>query len=118
MTDCWCDWEPAGVYAASIHTARVAHKCYECRRTIEAGQRYERVAMLFEGRWSTYKTCGRCVSMRAWVQAHVPCLCFTHGNTVDECFEAAREYAHEAPGLLFGAWRRYISPKFCSLRVD
>lgn len=30
---------------------------------------------------------------------------------IEDSIEAAREYAHEAPGLLFGAYRRQVAIK-------
>ena len=102
--ECYCDFEPAKVYQADVHVARKQHKCDECHRTISSGERYERVF----GIWDeprTYKTCARCLALREFVTAHVPCTCWTHGNMIDDCMEEAYEYAHEAPGLMFGAYR-------------
>lgn len=118
MNDCYCDFDGYVIaYNRAIRTARKEHKCYECGRKIEPGNGYENVSAIWERGepWQTVKTCGNCVNLRDWVQAHVPCLCWSHGNSVEECLETARDYAHEAPGLLFGAWRRYRSPKFRNL---
>ncbi|MBK1732901.1 hypothetical protein [Thiococcus pfennigii] len=65
------------------------------------------------GRWGgqpdTFDTCSRCLALRDYVEAHVPCLCWQHGHMREDCIETARAYAPEAPGLLFGAWRREIA---------
>ena len=45
-------------------TARKQHKCGECRRTIEAGEKYNREVSLYDGDISTYKTCLDCMSIR------------------------------------------------------
>jgi len=45
-------------------TARKQHKCNECRRTIEAGEKYNREVSLYDGDISTYKTCLDCMSIR------------------------------------------------------
>jgi hypothetical protein len=107
--ECVCYYDPADVYVATTRAARVEHKCDECGRSITPGERYERVFLVYDGRSATYKTCCRCLDLREYVKAHVPCLCWTHGVGNDDALEAAHEYAHEAPGLLFGAYRRLVA---------
>lgn len=115
--DCYCDYEPWLFYAARRPKARKVHKCTECRRLIQPGARYERVIGVWERgcKPDTFVTCGNCVALREYVEAHVPCLCWAHGNMVEDCMETVREFAHEADGLLFGAWRRWRSKKYMSL---
>lgn len=109
MFDCYCDYDPAEFYDATIVMhARKQHKCDECFKQIMIGHRYERVVGKWEGRVEVYKTCDRCLSLREWVMAHVPCACWAHGNMIDDVIEAARDFSSEAPGLLFGAYRRKI----------
>jgi hypothetical protein len=48
-------------------------------------------------------------TLKEWVKAHVPCFCWAHGNIIEDAIETARNYAHEAPGLLFGAYRRQVA---------
>lgn len=109
MSYCECDYEPADVYSASIRVARKTHKCRECACEINPGDRYESVFMIFDGRPHVDKTCPRCLALREWVKAHVPCFCFGHGNAREDAMNTARNWAHEAPGLLFGAYRREIA---------
>lgn len=40
------------------------HECGECDETIPCGARYERTEGLWNGRWSTFKTCLSCVEIR------------------------------------------------------
>ena len=54
------------------------------------------------------KTCDRCLDVREFVQAHVPCFCLSHFNLLDDCRETAEYYAHETVGLYFGTQRRII----------
>jgi len=108
---CYCDYEIPSVYNQTQPIARKAHRCTECRRLIEPGHQYEKTFGIWDGDVGLHKTCARCVAMREWVRAHVPCLCVSHGNMKEEVVEAARSYAHEAPGLLFGMWRRYLTPR-------
>lgn len=106
--DCYCDYETPKVYASSVHASRVARKCDECGRGINPGDKYERAASLYDDSWSVFQTCARCVSFRDYVTAHVPCLCWAHGNMIEDVIAAIDEYAHEAPGLRFGAARRFL----------
>ncbi len=59
---------------------------------------------------STFKTCQGCRDIRQWVQNNVPCLCWAHGNTIEDCREAVQEAHYRAPeetrGLRFGFLRR------------
>lgn len=105
---CSCDYESPAVYQATTPVARKAHRCYECGSEIKPGERYERVWGVWEGEPGTYKTCARCLDLREWVTAHVPCTCWEHGNIIENAIETARDYAGEAPGLLFGAYRRKL----------
>ena len=52
-------------YSGSDPVARKPHKCCECRRTIQPGERYERVSGLWDGDFEEFKTCYDCVSMRS-----------------------------------------------------
>ena len=108
---CFCDYEPAHFYAATTPKARVTHKCYECGGAILPGEQYERVVAIWErgDPLSTVCTCCRCLELRTYVQAHVPCFCLLHGDANNDAIEAADAYAHEAPGLLFGAYRRLVA---------
>jgi len=54
------------------------------------------------------KTCERCLAVREFVQAHVPCFCWAHYNLLDDSRETADYYAHETVGLFFGTQRRII----------
>jgi hypothetical protein len=54
------DCEPAQIFNRIFRKARKPHKCCECGDEIVKGERYEYVTMLFDGRWSEYKTCLPC----------------------------------------------------------
>lgn len=108
MSACYCDFEPNQVYRSESRIARVAHRCDECQRTILPREQYEAVDALSDGSWWRCKTCSDCLALRDWVKAHVPCFCMEHHNLIDGAIEAAQEWSHEAPGLLFGAYRRQV----------
>jgi hypothetical protein len=110
--ECACDYDPPSIYNCTpVKAARKEHQCEECRRTIRPGEPYELVWGMWDGRSETFKTCSHCLALRDWVKAHVPCFCWAHGNIREDALETARGYAHEAPGLLFGAYRREIAIK-------
>lgn len=105
--NCYCDYEHPSIYTPTrVNAARKEHCCSECRRTIKAGEPYEIAFGIWEGEARTYKTCKHCLSLREWVKAHVPCFCWAHGQVRSDAIDTARGWSHEAPGLLFGAWRR------------
>lgn len=108
MSECYCDYEPPSVYSKETRKARKEHKCAECGTLIKRGDKYEYVFGVWDGTVDYIKTCGQCVDLREFVRAHIPCFCWAHHNLHEDCIEMAREYSHEAPGLLFGTYRRSI----------
>ncbi len=46
--------------------ARKVHRCDECCRSINPGERYEYVFGVWDGDQSTYKTCADCESVRTY----------------------------------------------------
>lgn len=107
--ECFCDYEAPQFYSAAVQKAVKPHTCEECRGTIHKGEQYERVAGKWDGDFGTFKTCQRCLNLRAYVKAHVPCFCWAHGNIIEDAIETARHWNHEAPGLLFGAYRLQVA---------
>ncbi len=105
--ECYCDYEPPSAFSLTQPVARKPHRCTSCSRSIAPGEIYEKAWGIWDGEADTFKTCQHCIALRDWVRAHVPCACFTFQEMRDEALDLAREYAHEAPGLLFGALRRY-----------
>ena len=108
MSECYCDYDQPEVYRKRLQTARKQHKCYECSRAIKAGEQYEYVFSVFEGETWPAHTCRHCLALREYVRAHVPCMCWSHGNVHDDAMATAQEWSHQAPGLLFGAYRRKV----------
>lgn len=52
------------IYNESYKVARKQHTCYECHRTIEPKEKYHSVTGLWDGAWSTFKTCLGCSRIR------------------------------------------------------
>jgi hypothetical protein len=106
---CFCDFDPAEFYHLEMRKARKPHQCHECGRTIEIGETYEHVRGKWDGSVDTYRSCPRCLALREWVKAHVPCFCWHHTNMREDALDCAQHYSRQAPGLLFGAYRREIA---------
>lgn len=66
MTDigCVCDGEAADVCSSKVVTARKQYTCCECEETIERGEKYEYISILWEGSWNHFRTCTICVRIR------------------------------------------------------
>jgi hypothetical protein len=106
---CYCDFDYTWrVYTTTTRTARKVHRCIECGANIQPKEQYEYVSAIGEEGPYAFKTCARCIALRDYVEAHVPCMCWSHHAMHNDVIETAREYAHEAPGLLFGAYRRMV----------
>jgi hypothetical protein len=54
---------PADIWESNIVKARRNYKCCECGRPIERGAKYERYDILFDGKWSHYRTCVLCAEI-------------------------------------------------------
>lgn len=59
-----CDGDPCEFASVKKVTARKEHQCCECDRTILKGETYEYVSGVWSGKFSTYKTCLRCIEVR------------------------------------------------------
>jgi hypothetical protein len=111
--DCFCDYDAPSFYNCSIRKARKPHKCEECSGVIVVGERYEYVSGKWDGWVNDFKTCERCRDIRTWVRNNVPCLCWAHGNMIEDCKEAVVEAQYRAKeetrGLYFGFLRRIVA---------
>lgn len=100
MSACYCDdGDAPSVYNRETRKARKAHQCWECAHTIESGEAYEYVSGIWDGSPGSYKTCADCVEFRAWFEAHIPCVCWSHGAVFEIAIDEAHEYDHECPGF-------------------
>jgi hypothetical protein len=115
MSVCYCDdYDRPEFYIVEMRKARKPHKCLECRNIIAPGEVYENT----RGKWSGYapqsfKTCPRCCALRMWVERNIPCVCWSHGdmleNARDAIAAATDRAAEETKGLKFEFWRKYHS---------
>jgi hypothetical protein len=105
---CVCESTSYPYFERPVAGARKQHRCYECGHQIEPGDGYTRVGGLCEGEFWNAPICAGCWSMLEWVRAHIPCVCIEFGAMRDQLIEICREARHEAPGLLFGLYRRMV----------
>ncbi len=58
------DAELSTISKATTPTARKPHKCFECRGEIAPGEKYHLFTGLWDGKWSSFKTCADCEDLR------------------------------------------------------
>jgi hypothetical protein len=56
--------ETASVYNVTYPVARKSHRCCECHDEISKGIKHELYKLLFDGQWSSNRTCMVCVEIR------------------------------------------------------
>ena len=97
---CECDYEPPEAFSVETRTARKAHRCSECRRTIEPGERYRHVWGVWEGTPAIFKRCETCGELERWATSIVPCLCVGMGNLHGDILDEFHEHERDCPGLV------------------
>ena len=68
-----CNCELPEFSSTSIRTARKTHKCCECDRVVNPGDKYEYFTGKFDGGMFTYKTCLTCSQVRKWLARKIDC---------------------------------------------
>ena len=68
---CMIDWADGrcDVLVCRHQRARLTHKCTECGRVIEIGEKYLYERTKFEGDVQTHRTCPHCERVRQWLTA-------------------------------------------------
>ena len=93
------------MYTEKIVKAKQDHRCYECLKDIKSGERYEHVRGMWDGSFSTYKTCLDCVSLRkqffsTWIYTQLwddfdNYLDESNGELPEKCIAALTPMARE-----------------------
>lgn len=90
MSDCnvcvYFDGDTAEVFEQDNRKARKDYKCCECDRQIAKGSLYQFCKMLFEGEWSTYRTCLPCAEIRKAFSCEGECLGGVFWDEMEELF--------------------------------
>jgi hypothetical protein len=103
-------------YTHTYHRARKAHKCCECGRAINIGERYEYFASKFDGDFDVNKTCHQCAEIRQvfscgnegpyygqlWEEMRDNA--FPNLTTASECFT---ELSASSKAFVLDKWRKW-----------
>lgn len=79
------DADRAVIETTEERRARTVHKCTECHRIINRGERYEYSHALHGGRWDTYRTCAHCCAARLWLERE--CHGYVYTEVLEELVE-------------------------------
>lgn len=103
----------AQVFGDSTLTAKKEHKCDECRRVIQPGEKYRRERGVHESEPFTHKTCQHCLVARDWMNA--TCGGFVYGEIEEELLEHWNEdtdyRTRELAKLIYGMGRNWQARK-------
>ncbi len=56
------------IYNEARRKANKNHNCSECDREIKKGESYFSISGLWDGKWSNYKYCQHCISLRDYLE--------------------------------------------------
>lgn len=76
--------------SSGLRTARKAHTCHECGRTIKAAELYRSESYIWEGEFQVHKTCPQCLICRQWLENE--CSGWVYGGVAED----VEEHYHEA----------------------
>ena len=76
--------------SSGLRTARKAHKCHECGRTIKTAELYRSESYIYEGEFQNHKTCPQCLICRQWLEKE--CKGWVYGGVGED----VAEHYHEA----------------------
>lgn len=89
--------------------ARVTHKCRECLRTINPGERYVVDRFVHDGRFTAHKVCQHCHAARGWLSDE--CGGWVYGEVADDILEHARDgYGWPVKRLAVGIANKWQAP--------
>jgi hypothetical protein len=105
---CGCDYYDgyASLYRATYRKARKEHVCIECHTTIKKGETYEYEISLFEGDFSTKKTCEKCSDLAYSLMDLGFCweagdLAISYVEYIDEYIPQVRKYNEEEDEFIY-----------------
>ena len=86
------DLDVAKVEREEMRKAAKAHRCSECRNGIPKGDKYQNYTGLWDGCWTTYKTCMACMDLRKRIYGDGCCYMF--GALAEDAYEYLRDMAN------------------------
>lgn len=84
---CDCDFDYPKLQSLAFRTARKPHKCDECGRQIEPGEKY-RIDKVLTDSWYSSKTCEDCQTLHWWACRQLQEFCAPLGD-LHSCLEDA-----------------------------
>lgn len=107
------DWSSAEFYRQSTHTARQPHRCGECYRVIQPGERYLVATGRQNGEFWTAKQCAHCMRAAELLTEH--CRGFLFGGVqedLEQHVDCGLPWSMAAARHVVGMrrqWRRFTS---------
>lgn len=78
-------------YRERTATARIEHRCCECLKLIEIGEKYISATGIWNGAWESHKTCARCDHLKTLTLRKYPPVHDDEGPIFGELMEYIRE---------------------------
>lgn len=108
---CMTDYDVPDVYCGSYRKANKEHKCEECRRVINKGEKYFYVSGIWDGSPGSFKTCAHCDQAIKLLSRE--CNGYMHGSIYEDIYDHISEilpWSGIAARLAIGMrrkWRRF-----------
>jgi hypothetical protein len=111
--ECYCDYDAPEFYRVNQRKARKPHRCGECHRTIQPGERYTVCVGKWDGHLSEHHRCTHCEAVWKALNDRFPCYCWYWGGLYeDEGFPEYLAALREAKtGDYFAVLRRIAAAK-------
>lgn len=93
--------------------ARKDHRCKECGRTINSGERYHLDVFVSDGEVTSHKSCAHCMVVREWLAAECGgwLFGFVEEDAAEHVSENPRHYGSELLRAVVGMRRHWRSRK-------
>jgi len=94
---CYCDdlERPSISKETLVQNARIERECTECRHAILPGESYHELWGIWPGiqhEPMVHASCARCMVLREYVRAHIPCFCDPLGDLLENVGEIRDQY--------------------------
>lgn len=83
-----CDYDGPSVFTETVVRGRKEHRCVECKRVMPKGEEHEMCKGVWDGEWSTYRTCLPCRDLRNRISAikhkEYGDACYVYGDLAED----------------------------------
>lgn len=87
---CDCEDNPPACGSKTVRKASKDHRCYECAKTIRAGDLYTLHTGVWDGRGESFKWCHDCSTVYNLIRAVDDEFCFCFGTLIESVEESLR----------------------------